>query len=1040
MNLSVLLVLVATTGRVQPGVLCSVVTLGDGVTRVFELQHSLVIEGSESVYLGGRLLDSTEYLVDYRRGQVVLASAPPLWSLLVITYRSLQLLMGSSEKVYQSRPMVAVGTAAKPDSNIVTGSQVTAVSEESAASGLVVSGSKSLGVSFGSAGGIEQSTRLTVTGRVEGVDVAAELSDAAVGIPAEGMSQRLDEFDRLLLQLRGRHWRATMGDIDIVLPAGNFGSIRRRVIGARAGVELLRTEMTAHYAAPKGRSGYLAISGEDGVQGPYVLTVDGREATIVAGSEQVWLDGEKLNRGWDADYTIDYLTGEVFFTNRRQITRSSRIEISYQTATTDYVRSSVAGTATVTSGPFQLGVLLFREEDDTRRPTFGDLTESERRRLASVTADSGFAWFDGAVYVGPGKGEYQRDGSSYRYVGPGAGDYRVTFTAVADSAGDYVYDDSLLAWRYVGPGQGNYVARKRIALPERHDLGVATAALSQGLWSTTIDIGITAARSNLFSTAAAAAVARALNVDAVWGDSTRSISYSRRMAGRRFKFPGEAPEIDFPWRWGGIGAAARQASDEVKLLVKPAPGIRISAEAGRLQCRNLSSVPRYSGDLELGVVRLSGTSVGATNRAEASIAPRFGAFLPSLGWRIVTSGTGREDHLLTGISTKQAGFSTAFDVDHTIERFKANASLRSAATLARGRIEWQPSDAYRTTLAATYNSRSAVTGSRADGSRVGISLSIFATPRPGIRLTFDGEQAGRRVQLGDETFRYVGTGRGTFRRDSATGRYLPDSLGDYERVLVPSGRTTLARELAANGSIELSQVWPVTVQGSFSHLATTTDTGVLRRLLSTDLRMALAESNWSLTPALGTAYDIAEDQLVVATGTRSQRARAWVELYGEELGPFSSRARIEGAHERVGGTVAERNDNIGRVEISPVLRLLRLELPVGLEWRRVELPRRHPELGSFDIWAVRAGLARSFLIQERGRVRCSVELLRRLATIPALPYEVAVSEPTGWLPSATIDATYAISKVLSASARYSYRDRPDRPPEHGAGAELRADF
>ncbi len=1040
MNISVLLVLLATAARVQPGVLCSVVTLGDGVTRVFEFQHSLVVEGSESIYLGDRVLDSTEYLVDYHRGLVVLTSAPPLWSLLVLTYRSLQPLLGSSDRVYQSRPMVVGIAAATPESSVATGSEVTVVSEESAEPGLVVSGTKSLGVSLGSAGGIEQSTRLTVSGRVEGVDVAAELSDAAVGIPAEGMSQRVDEFDRLLLQLRGRHWRATMGDIDMMLPAGGFGSIRRRVVGARAGVDLLRTEMTAHYAMPKGRSGYLAISGEDGVQGPYVLAVEGREATIVAGSEQVWLDGEKLERGWDADYTIDYSTGEVFFTSRRQISRSSRIEISYQTATTDYVRSSVAGTATATSGPFRLGVLLFREEDDTRRPTFGELTESEKRRLASVTADSGFAWFDGGVYVGPGKGEYQRDSSSYRYVGAGAGEYRVTFTAVADSAGDYVYDDSLLAWRYVGAGQGNYVARKRVALPERRELGVATVALSQGLWSTAIDFGITGARHNLFSTTAAAVVAGALNVDVVWGDSTRSISYSRRMAGRGFRFPGETPEIDFPWRWGGIGASARQAGDEVKLFVRPAPGVRILAEAGRLQCSDASSVLRYSGNLELGVVRLSGTSVGATSRAEASIAPRLGSLLPSLGWRIVASDTGREDHLLTGIATRQAGFNTAFDIDYSFERFNADTSLRNAATLARGRVEWQPSDAYRTTLAATYNSRSAVTASSAEGNRVGISLSIFAAPRPGVRFTFDGEQAGRRVQLRDETFSYVGTGRGAYRRDSATGRFFPDSLGGYERVLVPSGRTTLARELTANGSIELSQVWPVTVQGSFSHLATVTDTGVLRRLLAIDLRMALADADWPLTPALGTAYDMTEDQLVAATGTCSRRARAWVEVYGEEFGPFSSRVRIEGAHERVGGTIAERNDDIGRVEISPVLRLLRLELPVGIEWRRVELPRRHPELGTFGVWAVRAGLARSLFIQERGRVRGSLELLRRLATIPVMPYEVAMSEPTGWLPSATIEASYAISKVLSASARYSYRKRPDRPSEHGLGAELRADF
>ena len=34
---------------------------------------------------------------------------------------------------------------------------------------------------------------------------------------------------------------------------------------------------------------------------------------IVAGSENVWLNGIRLNRGEENDYTIDYSIGEIFF-------------------------------------------------------------------------------------------------------------------------------------------------------------------------------------------------------------------------------------------------------------------------------------------------------------------------------------------------------------------------------------------------------------------------------------------------------------------------------------------------------------------------------------------------------------------------------------------------------------------------------------------------------------------------------------------------------------------------------------------------------
>ena len=87
---------------------------------------------------------------------------------------------------------------------------------------------------------------------------------------------------------------------------------------------------------------------------------------ISAGSELVWLNGEKLSRGEDRDYTIDYASGELTFTPKHLIYFDSDIDIEYQysesTYKTNYVESGLEG-AIGEKGQFSISYI--DERDNT---------------------------------------------------------------------------------------------------------------------------------------------------------------------------------------------------------------------------------------------------------------------------------------------------------------------------------------------------------------------------------------------------------------------------------------------------------------------------------------------------------------------------------------------------------------------------------------------------------------------------------------------------------------------------------------------------
>ncbi|MFB6278690.1 MAG: hypothetical protein ABEK75_04245 [Salinibacter sp.] len=466
-----------------------------------------VLPGSEEIRVGSTRLDTSEYRLDARTGRLWVRREDLLGArdTLFASYRTYPFAF---KDVYRRR---APGTRAAGDS-----ASVAVVEEErDSARGfdpfegidLQRSGSISRGVVGGTQRDvtIESGLRLQLQGEVaDSVFVRALLTDENTPIQPEGTTQRLQDFDRVFLEVDAPQGRARLGDVDIDLDGGTFGQFTQKVQGMALRskglgreVGLAKGEATAFGAVSRGRFRTQDIEPEDGVQGPYRLRgKNGEDAIIViAGSERVYLDGERLTRGQTEDYVIDYTQAELTFTPDRLITDDRRITVEFQYSTTQFTRTLVGGRATAGAWRgddgdtrLNLGATVVRQADGRDFQTAFDLSRRDSLRLVRAGDDP-------AVRSGARRVEFDPEAPFVQYrrrsvtrpdgtrdtifaaleeaPEPGTPVFRVRFTRVGPGNGAYARageETNGVVYEYVGAGDGAYSPVQPLPAPTRQRL------------------------------------------------------------------------------------------------------------------------------------------------------------------------------------------------------------------------------------------------------------------------------------------------------------------------------------------------------------------------------------------------------------------------------------------------------------------------------------------------------------------------------------------------------------------------------------------
>ncbi len=292
---------------------------------------------------------------------------------------------------------------------------------------------------------------------LDSVRLEAAITDNTIPFQPEGNTQRLQEFDQIYIKLSKNRHLLQLGDYNLENPPGYFLRYFKRVQGIYYQTEFnMGTGATNRVgvsgSVAKGQFARNIFQGQEGNQGPYKLTGNNGEQffIVLAATERVYVDNILMERGENADYVINYNTGEVRFMPRRMITKDSRIQVEFEYQDRNYLNSLIYAYDELQVGQkWKIRFDLYSNQDAKNQPFLQNLSGEQKRFLAGIGDSVHQAFYPNVVTD---------------TFAPNKILYRLTDTTVSGITYDSVFVYSIhpdsarysLSFSFVGEGQGNY--------------------------------------------------------------------------------------------------------------------------------------------------------------------------------------------------------------------------------------------------------------------------------------------------------------------------------------------------------------------------------------------------------------------------------------------------------------------------------------------------------------------------------------------------------------------------------------------------------
>lgn len=598
----------------------------------YEISRVNIIPNSEQIFIKNKRLAHNDYYFIYSKGYFTLSDelSYSVFDTLIVTYKSIKF---SLKKEYKRRSLVVKYDESAGDTVRVLSTLRDGFTPETIfGPGIQKSGTIVRGFTVGTTKdfSLNSGLRLQLSGRIaDDVEIVAALTDENTPIQPEGNTERLEELDKVFIQIKHPNVTGTFGDYQLTKRFGEFGVIDRKLQGLTT--EYSVNDITGYLSIANSRGKFNSnrFNGSDGVQGPYRLSGinNERDIIIIAGTERVYIDGIELKRGENQDYTIEYSNATITFTPKQLITSASRISVDFEYTDRQFARN-LFGVGT--SGKFfkdklKVKFQYIREGDDQDNPIDVSLSEDDKKILADAGNDRNKAVKSGVQLAQPDsleitKGIYSKvdttiNGSSYSYYIYSPGDslsiYNVSFSYVGEQKGDYLRQ-SLGYYKFVGIGRGNYLPIIFLPLPELKQMGNFVIGVNPfenvslsleyagSLWDknrfSSIDDGSNYgyARNFVFNLAPSEIKIGDINL------GKAGLSYRDRFIQSKFTSLDRYDNVEFGRDYNIINQSEPQDQSlrEIALTLQPTTQIFISSNAGFLRNGNVLSSDRFNNVLK----------------------------------------------------------------------------------------------------------------------------------------------------------------------------------------------------------------------------------------------------------------------------------------------------------------------------------------------------------------------------------------------------------------------------------------------------------
>ncbi|MFO7445263.1 MAG: hypothetical protein R6W90_02805, partial [Ignavibacteriaceae bacterium] len=476
-------------------------TLRINFDNIYSVSEVSIIPFSETIKIRNNVLKRTHYNISYETASFSLSDslAYSVFDTLIVTYLSYNTGL---KKEYKKRTLVTRYDEKILDTVRAAQAEGSPLTPESIfGSGIEKSGTLVRGFTVGTTRdfSLQSGLRLQLSGRLsDDIEIVAALTDENTPIQPEGNTERLEELDKVFIQIKHPVAAGTFGDYQLQKKTGEFGFIDRKLQGLLGEFSIKSSNTDGSpgdeyngyvsLAGSRGKFNSNFFTGIDGVQGPYRLSGinSERDIIVIAGTEKVYLDGIEMRRGEANDYVIEYSNAEITFTPNRLITSSVRITVDFEYTDRRYSRNFFGAGS---GGKFfndnlTVQFQYMREGDDQDAPIDISLNEEDKNILYTAGDNRNLAVKTGISPAVPDslgviRGAYERIDtvindqpySYYRYnPGDTAAIYNVSFTYVGAGQGDYMRE-SLGNYRFAGVGQGAYLPVIFLPLPELRQMG-----------------------------------------------------------------------------------------------------------------------------------------------------------------------------------------------------------------------------------------------------------------------------------------------------------------------------------------------------------------------------------------------------------------------------------------------------------------------------------------------------------------------------------------------------------------------------------------